>query len=306
MTDPREVLLLVHTGRKEALPLAERTVRLLGAAGVTVLVLAEEAAGLDLDGARMVSAEEAVDHSAELIIVLGGDGTILRAAELAREPRIPVLGVNLGRVGFLAEAEREDIDSVVARVLDRSYDVEERMTLDIEVTQDGEVLAREWALNDMSIEKANRALMIDLAVEVDGRPLSVWGCDGVVAATPTGSTAYSFSAGGPVVWPEVEALLLTPISAHALFNRPLVVAPTSTLAVELLEAHGSGSDRCALLWADGRRSLDLRPGARVEVRRGAQPVRLARLRSAPFTDRLVAKFRLPVQGWRGPRPTDEE
>lgn len=301
MTQPREVLLLVHTGRPEAMPLAERILHRLENAGVTVLVLAGEAAGFDPGGAHTVTAEELADRQHELIIVLGGDGTILRAAEMARVPQIPVLGVNLGRVGFLAEAEPEDIDIVVDRVLECSYEVEERMTLDVDVTLDGEVIAREWALNEVSIEKADRALMIDLAVEVDGRPLSVWGCDGVVAATPTGSTAYNFSAGGPVVWPELAAILLTPLSAHALFNRPLVTAPTSTLAIEVLRVHG-GHQRSAILWADGRRSVALAPGVRIEVRRGARPVRLARLRRAPFTDRLVAKFRLPVQGWRGPQP----
>jgi NAD+ kinase len=130
-------------------------------------------------------------------------------------------------------------------------------------------------------------------LEVDGRPVTEFGCDGVVLATPTGSTAYAFSAGGPVVWPEVEALLLVPICAHALFARPLVVAPTSVPAVELLPP-GDG-----VLWCDGRRSVSLPVGSRVEVRRSDLPVRLARFARPPFTDRLVAKFELPVYGWRG-------
>jgi NAD+ kinase len=116
----------------------------------------------------------------------------------------------------------------------------------------------------------------------------------VVCATPTGSTAYAFSAGGPVVWPEVQALLMVPLSAHALFARPLVVAPTSVLAVELAQRTPEG-----VLWCDGRRTVDVRPGDRVEVRRGAEPLRLARLQHLPFTDRLVRKFDLPVDGWRG-------
>jgi NAD+ kinase len=137
--------------------------------------------------------------------------------------------------------------------------------------------------------------MLEVVVEIDGRPLSRWGCDGVVCATPTGSTAYNFSAGGPIVWPQVEALCIVPISAHALFARPMVVAPTSVLAIEVLaRTEGSG-----VLWADGRRTVDLPPGARIEVRRGSHPVRLVRLQEAPFTDRLVAKFGLPVEGWRG-------
>jgi NAD+ kinase len=137
--------------------------------------------------------------------------------------------------------------------------------------------------------------MLEVVVEVDGRPLSRFGCDGVVCATPTGSTAYNFSAGGPVVWPGVHALLMVPISAHALFARPMVVAPDSVLAVEVLaRTEGAG-----VLWCDGRRSFDLPPGARIEVRRGSRPVHLVRLHEAPFTDRLVAKFDLPVEGWRG-------
>jgi NAD+ kinase len=299
-TSSREVLLVVHTGRAEALALAERMAKRLTDAGVDVLALATEAEDMAPAGMTSISDAQAAQRRPEIVVVLGGDGTILRGAELARAAGAPVLGVNLGRVGFLAEAERDDIDDVADRVLARSYQVEERMTLDVELTLDGRQMGSAWALNDVSIEKAARALMVDIAVEVDGRPLSVWGCDGVIAATPTGSTAYSFSAGGPVVWPEVEALLLTPLAAHALFNRPLVAAPTSTLALELLRGHAPATGPAAVLSADGRRSIDLPAGTRVEVRRGAVPVRLARLHVAPFTDRLVAKLRLPVQGWRGP------
>jgi NAD+ kinase len=170
------------------------------------------------------------------------------------------------------------------------------------------------------LEKAARERMVDLVTEVDGRPLSRWGCDGIVFATPTGSTAYAFSAGGPVVWPDVEALLLVPISAHALFARPMVVSPESVLAAEVIGATGGpGEVSGAVLWCDGRRSVDVPPGARVEVQRGAKPVLLARLRwpgadvsaniGASFTDRLVAKFGLPVAGWRGrvgPRQDEEQ
>jgi NAD+ kinase len=232
----------------------------------------------------------------ELVVVLGGDGTILRGAELARPSGTPILGVNLGHVGFLAESESDDLGYTVDRIVNRSYAVEERMTVDVTVHHDGDVIAQGWALNEVSVEKASRERMVDLVAEIDGRALSRWGCDGVVMATPTGSTAYAFSAGGPVVWPELEALLMVPISAHALFARPMVVAPSSELAVTV-QPRTPG----AVLWSDGRRSVALPPGARVEVRRGSQPVRLARLHEAPFTDRLVAKFALPVEGWRGAR-----
>jgi NAD+ kinase len=201
--------------------------------------------------------------------------------------------VNLGHVGFLAEADSEDVADVVDAVAARNWHVEERLALDIRVTQPGQPGSSTWALNELSMEKIARQRMIDVVVEVDGRPLSRWGCDGVVASTPTGSTAYAFSAGGPVVWPEVSALLVVPLSAHALFSRPLVISPRSVVAFELQP----GSD--AVLCADGRRTIDVTGGARVEVRASPQPVRLARLIDAPFTDRLVAKFALPVQGWRG-------
>jgi NAD+ kinase len=231
----------------------------------------------------------------EIVIVLGGDGTILRAAELTRGCGAPLLGVNLGHVGFLAESEREDLDETVSRVLAGDYEVEERMTLNVRVKVDDAVVYETWALNEATVEKASRERMLEVVIEVDGRPLSSFGCDGVVMSTPTGSTAYSFSAGGPVVWPSVDAMMLVPLSAHALFARPLVVGPDSSLAVEVLDrTQGTG-----VLWCDGRRSTDLPRGARVVVRRSPTPVRLARLAQGPFTDRLVRKFALPVSGWRG-------
>ncbi|HAM27064.1 MAG TPA: NAD kinase, partial [Microbacteriaceae bacterium] len=236
----------------------------------------------------------------ELVIVLGGDGTILRAAELARGSSAPLLGVNLGHVGFLAESERDNLTETVRRALARDYLVEERMTLAVRVKVDSEVIYETWALNEATVEKASRERMLEVVIEVDGRPLSSFGCDGVVMSTPTGSTAYAFSAGGPIVWPSLDAMLLVPLSPHALFGRPLVVGPESVFAVEVLQrTQGTG-----VLWCDGRRSTDLPPGARVIVRRSPVPVRLARLHQGPFTDRLVGKFNLPTNGWRGPADGD--
>ncbi|MDT0345545.1 NAD kinase [Streptomyces litchfieldiae] len=296
--DPRTVFLLAHTGRPAAVRSAELVVQGLLAHGIGVRVLAEEAADLPLPAAvERVEKDDpdcGVLDGCELLVVLGGDGTLLRGAEFSRASGVPMLGVNLGRIGFLAEAERDDLDKVVDRVVGRAYEVEERMTLDVLVRDDGGVVHSDWALNEASVEKAARERLLEVVIEVDGRPVSGFGGDGVVCATPTGSTAYAFSAGGPVVWPEVEALLMVPISAHALFAKPLVTAPDSILAVELRHHTQPG-----VLWCDGRRTVDLRPGSRVEVRRGAVPVRLARLHHAPFTDRLVAKFALPVAGWRG-------
>jgi NAD+ kinase len=201
-----------------------------------------------------------------------------------------------GHVGFLAESEKDDLAWTVAQALAGEYDVEERLALDVVVQRDGTEVYRSFALNEATLEKASRARMIEVALEVDGRPISAFGADGVVMATPTGSTAYSFSAGGPVVWPGVEALLMVPLSAHALFARPLVVGPDSVMAVELLERSAAN----AVLWCDGRRSVDITPGSRVQVSKSSEPIRLARLHPGPFTDRLVNKFSLPVTGWRGP------
>jgi NAD+ kinase len=310
----RTMLVTAHTGRQNALHKAKLVADRLLAAGIAVQVLKSEAAELDLP-----QAQESDDISqAELIIVLGGDGTLLRGAELARPSGVPLIGVNLGHVGFLAEAEPDGLADTVDRLVERQYVVEERMTIDVSVRVNGDQRASTWALNEATVEKAARERMLEVICEVDGRPLSRLGCDGVVCSTPTGSTAYAFSAGGPVVWPEVEALLMVPISAHALFAPPLVVSPSSVLAVEVISAAPGG-----VLWCDGRRKVDLPPGARVEVRRGTLPVRLARLDgpdpagSGPagsalagsgggrFTDRLVAKFGLPVTGWRGRKESPE-
>jgi NAD+ kinase len=256
---------------------------------------------------HIASAEEQVAEGCDLVVVLGGDGTILRGAEFARSVDVPLLGVNLGHVGFLAEAERDDLDATVEHIASNDYAVEERMTLHVDAKLHGDLIASSWALNEVSVEKAARERMLEVTVEVDGRPLSSWGCDGVIVSTPTGSTAYAFSAGGPVVWPQVEAMLLVPSAAHALFARPLVLGPDTHLAVEIKAA----TEGAGVMWCDGRRHVDLPPGARIEVRRGLRPLRLARLTSAPFTDRLVAKFNLSVAGWRGngngdtPTPVDD-
>ncbi|WP_309057693.1 NAD kinase, partial [Streptomyces sp.] len=285
-----------HTGRPAAVRSAELVVLGLLRSGIGVRVLEAEAADLPLPPSVEKVPEACSDalDGCELLVVLGGDGTLLRGAEFSRASGVPMLGVNLGRVGFLAEAERDDLDKVVDRVVTKAYEVEERMTLDVAVHQNGDVLHRDWALNEAAVQKVSPERMLEVVLAIDGRPVTGFGCDGVICATPTGSTAYAFSAGGPVVWPEVEALLMVPIGAHALFAKPLVTTPDSVLAVEV-EPHTPHG----VLWCDGRRTVELPAGARVEVRRGAVPVRLARLHHASFTDRLVAKFALPVSGWRG-------
>ena len=299
----RRVLLVVNPRSQEARSVLATVAHELVAAGVEVALTDEDRDALLEHGGpdvvatsphvHVVASDERAGDGADVVVVLGGDGTVLRAAERARASGAPLFGVNLGHVGFLAEAEPEEVSSVVDAIVRRQWVAEERMTLDVRILEAGEVVHRTWALNEIAVEKRFRERMIDVLVEVDGRPLSRWGCDGVVCATPTGSTAYAFSGGGPVVWPEVAAMLVVPLSAHALFARPLVVSPTSVVALDLAE------DSEAVLSADGRRMVDVRGASRIEVRQDPRPVRFARLAMAPFTDRLVAKFALPVQGWRG-------
>lgn len=293
----REVLLVAHTGYEDNLRTAEYVARRLAESGVGLRVLRDEAARLAPSFPTIaVDAGPDAAEGAEIVVVLGGDGTLLRGAEMARPAGVPVLGVNLGRVGFLAESDRDGLDEAVAAVLTRDYAIDERMSIDVTATVNGTTVVRTWALNEASVEKSTRERILEVVLEVDGRPVSGFGCDGVLCATPTGSTAYAFSAGGPVVWPDVDALVVVPSNAHALFARPLVVSPDSVVALEVIDSHG----QTAVLCCDGRRTTELPPGARVEVVRGSVPVRLVRLHDRPFTDRLVRKFALPVHGWRGP------
>ncbi len=298
-THERQILVVAHARREDTVIAARRVVAALVAAGAQPVLPDDDGELRDAlgDVGPLATLGEQVDVSAiELAIVLGGDGTILRAAELVRAGTAPILGINMGHVGFLAEIEADVIDDAMRRVIDCDYAVEERMTLSVEVVDaNGAVIFDTWALNEATVEKAARERMMEVVIEIDGRPLSSFGCDGVVVSTPTGSTAYNFSAGGPVIWPTVEAIAVVPLSAHALFARPLVLAPETAVAIEVM----ARTDGTGILWCDGRRSHDLPPGARVVARRSPTPVRLARLHPAPFTDRLVRKFQLPVTGWRG-------
>lgn len=299
--DPvRRVGVLTHMGRPAAIAAANRLVEGLGAAGVVSALPHEDIPCIDSRLVHTVAAlaDPVTDgNGIELMVVLGGDGSILRGAEWVFPYDIPLLGVNLGHVGFLAEAESSEIDSIVRHVIDRSYSVEERFTVEVELRNcdSQEVIWSSYAINEVSIEKAARERMLEVLVEVDGRPLSRWACDGVLVATPTGSTAYAFSAGGPVIWPGVDALLVVPLSAHALFARPLVLGPDSQVIVEVV----ASSPTHGVVWCDGRRAAELHPGMEIEVHQGAHRLRLARLSKAPFTDRLVNKFGLRVEGWRG-------
>jgi NAD+ kinase len=295
--EPRRVLLIVHTGRRDIVELARTSAMRLLQGGIVVRVLDSEASDLAIDRAEVAAADSDAARGAEIVMVFGGDGTFLRAAELARYTDAALMGVNLGRVGFLAETEPEAVEETLSAIERCEYSVEERLAIDVDVLDSGGVVVGgTWALNEVSVEKAERSRVLDVVLAIDGRPLTSFGCDGVLCATPTGSTAYAFSAGGPVVWPDVEALLMVPTNAHALFARPLVTSPNSVLTVAV-PADGNR----ARISADGRRMLDVPDGGRVDVRRASRPVRIARVHASTFGDRLVAKFGLPVRGFRDAR-----
>lgn len=307
MSANRRVLLVSRSGFDDAARDIRTASRLLIAHGLKPVVTSDVFDAAQASGGTEAAFELSLndfevlgagcdESGLELVLVLGGDGSILKAAELVRETNVPILGINLGHVGFLAEGEKHEMDQIIAKLAAGDYSTYDRMALDVTVKEQGRTVYETWALNEATVEKSARERMLEVVLEVEGHPLSSFGCDGVVISTPTGSTAYAFSAGGPVVWPNVEAILMVPLSAHALFSRPSVVGPDAMLAVEVLRrSAGTG-----VLWADGRRTFELGPGSRVEVRKSARGVKLIRFDESSFTNRLVNKFALPVAGWRGP------
>ena len=281
----RKAILVINATRPEAVQAATTLAALLGKSSFELFT----SSAVKISGVETVKTEELPE--AEIVIVLGGDGTILRGAEISRLRKIPLLGVNLGHVGFMAEVEKLSLEAVAASVLSKSYTTDSRMVLAYSVERDGKKVSSGWSLNEVTIERTE-STMVELLVQVDRRPLSRWGCDGLIAATPTGSTAYAFSAGGPVLWPNLDAVVLLPISAHALFARPMVISHQSEIVVEI-------ESTAAMLSADALREFALVEGDRVTISGDDSVVLLAHVQPTLFTDRLVAKFKLPVEGWRG-------
>ncbi|MCL1923101.1 MAG: NAD kinase [Propionibacteriaceae bacterium] len=291
----RRIAVWIHTARIPALDAACQFIEELPTQ-VECLVLTESRDQIQrrVPDAHLVDIDDETLTQAEVIVVFGGDGTILRAAEKALEFDIPVLGVNLGHVGFLAELEMAQIPELVNHVVTGDFVLEKRMTIEVELFEEGRTTPS-WtsiAVNEVSLEKAQRMKMIDVLVSIDGLPVSRWGCDGILVSTPTGSTAYAFSAGGPVMWPQLEAYQVVPLSAHALFARPMVLAPDSLVRLEL------DSPVDAVVCCDGFRTCDVPPGSRLDIKRFPHDLRVARLSEQPFTSRLVKKFALPIEGWR--------
>lgn len=279
----RSALLVIHPSKPEAVTFAKDLIVELNAQGIEC---ATNFAG-GLPGTKALGSE--LDY--EIAVVLGGDGTILRAAELVLGTSIPIIGINLGNVGFLAEIARPTAHLLAISIAEKKYRGERRLLLSLVVERENKVIADGWALNEFTIER-NHSQMVELFVQIDNRPLSRWGCDGVICATPTGSTAYAFSAGGPVLWPEVEAIVVLPLAAHALFSRPMVISPNSSVVLDI-------ESREAMISADGMRKIPVLCGDRVIIKRSEQRVELLHMEAAGFTDRLVAKFKLPIEGWRG-------
>lgn len=285
MSTGRSILFIVNPNRADATDAALKLADKFSNSGFSLYTTSDT----ELDGLSPVT--DSVLPQVEIAIVLGGDGTMLRAAEAVRGTQIPLLGVNLGRVGFLAEVEKPSLEEIASAVIARNFLTEERMVLAYSVERDEHEISSGWALNEVTIERSETT-MVELFVQIDHRPLSRWGCDGLICSTPTGSTAYAFSAGGPIVWPEVKALLVLPISAHALFSKPMVVSPESKIVIDVESSH-------ALLSADSRRKFTLSLGDRITLTKDTDTVRLAHVKEILFTDRLVAKFKLPIEGWRG-------
>lgn len=281
----RTAALVISPSRAEAISSARELAPLLRSAGFELYTTSD----VSIEGVEQVKPDRLPEI--EIVVVLGGDGTILRAAEITLHRNVPLLGINMGHVGFMAEVQRPAISAIAESIISKSYVTEDRMILRFSLERDGNEIGKGWALNEVTVER-DGATMVQLFVEIDNRPLSHWGCDGLICSTPTGSTAYAFSAGGPVLWPEVDALVLLPISAHALFSRPMVVSPKSEIVVTLESAQ-------ALLSADSLRKIPIHKGDRVLITRDDQTIKLSHVSKTLFTDRLVAKFRLPVEGWRG-------
>jgi len=279
----RTALLVLHPTRPEALLFAQELIAALAERNISSVT--------NYPGGLTDCPGMGPGIPFEIAVVLGGDGTILRAAELVLGTDIPVLGINLGNVGFLAEIDRPTASLLAEAIAEKNYRGERRLLLQNEVLREGAQIATGWALNEFTIERSH-SQMVELFVQIDDRPLSRWGCDGVICATPTGSTAYAFSAGGPVLWPEVEAIVVLPLAAHALFSRPMVISPNSSIVIDI-------ESREAMITADGVRKVPLLAGDRVIIRRSELRVEILHIESAVFTDRLVAKFKLPIEGWRG-------
>jgi NAD+ kinase len=277
----RTVGLVVKRDRPRAVRLARRMIGGLARRRVRVFVDGEQGLG----GAPARSKDE-LARVADLIVVLGGDGTLLAIARRTG-PRVPILGINLGELGFLTEVAEDEAMPMLARVFAGRYEIDRRMTLAARLERAGRDLGRYRALNDVAITNGARARIIEVAVTVDGLPFASYRADGMIVATPTGSTAYSLSVGGPIVEPALQALVLSPISPHTLSNRPVVLRPNAVVRMVI-----GPREQDVLLTVDGQEGTPLAAGDVVEVRQGRRPVSLVRSPNRTYYDVLRSKL-----GW---------
>jgi len=280
----RAVGLVPHPNRPNATELAKRAAARLAEHGVEVRVPGPDA---DIAGLGHLAVElDAFADGLDVVISLGGDGTMLRAVDLAYEAGVPVVGVNIGQLGYLTEVEPQDFDRALDRLLAGDYEVTERMMLQVDVDTAGPARGRWFALNEAVLEKVHTGRLVRLDVAVNGVDFTTYAADGVIVATPTGSTAYSFSARGPIVSPRHRCILLTPVSPHMLFDRTLVLAPEETLLL------GVCDDRSVVLTADGRELGELAAGDAVRCTGGPVPARIVTFAPRDFHQILKAKFGL--------------
>lgn len=280
----KRVGLVMHATRPDAVEVGEQLVRLLLDRGVEVHASPADAARL---ASPDVVAAQTFPEGADLVFSLGGDGTLLRAVHLVHPHGIPLLGVNLGRLGFLSEVERAEVGPSLARVLEDGFTVEERTMLQAEI-HEPDAVNEVFALNDIIIGKIEIGRAITLEVAIDGEPFIAWSADGVIVSTATGSTAYSLSAGGPIVSPRLNVMLLTPVAPHGLFDRTVVIPPDEEILIRVVP-----DPDAAVLSADGGPGLPLSSGASVRVRAGGR-LRLAKVEPTPFWALVREKFRLPL------------
>ncbi|OKL47575.1 hypothetical protein BSR29_03965 [Boudabousia liubingyangii] len=246
-------------------------------------------------GITVHAPEDPAAEQSELVIAVGGDGTLLWAAEEARPYQQAIIAFNTGHMGFLTEVDSEDLDRAIAALCEGEYRVENRATIDVTLQHEDGSSSEHWALNEAAIGRTGLSHPANLVVGVDGRAVSAYAADGIIISTPTGSTAYAFSAGGPIVWPDVSAMLLVPLAAHGLFTTPLILGEGSQIEVQIARSQAQNLQA----WFDGRRQVELRAGDRLVSRISKDPVRLARIQTDCFAQRLVNKFQLPVSSWRG-------
>jgi NAD+ kinase len=260
--------LVVHEGRRAAVEAAE--------------ALRE---ALDADGIDVVDATATTENLA-LVVSIGGDGTFLRGAHVASRADAPILGVKVGRVGFLTEAEPPEALALVRAAVTGNAAIEERLAVVAE--PEGGGLSPQWGLNEIMVEKRARHRLIRLAVDVDGDYVTTFSADGVIVATPTGSTAYSFSARGPIVAPDVACLVLTPIAAHMVFDRSFVLADDQVVTLEVV------GEEPGIVSADGQESVEVPVGTRVRIRAAERRIRFVRRTPGTgFLARVREKFDLP-------------